>query len=238
MSDFTSQGDFADHRPLRLPADTRVNDAVEALRRAKGAASEGVPDLTSCILSRVAQKRTFVDAKTRQRHRLVRAACLGLAVGIGACVAVVLIDRPWDVRQQGPVARVFASASRDARDSLRQLQAVSRSFTAGTTEVATTAGSTSNTPVLSRVTRRVIVPSLDALGGEGSFSNVVPVFSFLGRTDRITASEVSFGALPTRSAMDQVGQLTARVREAVSPSKPLNATLLPIEQGDDFVLPR
>ncbi len=244
----------------------QVNHAIDALRTVR-AASSGMPDLTSAILSRVEQSRPLVDAPTFRRHRIARAACVGLVIGGAGCVSYVMFARPWDVRTPGAIGSVVRGASQDAQGGFENVRRLSSAWVSGASSgiandptsgplpaidapgVSTAAASPAlpSSPVFSVLTRQVIgTGNADPARGV-TLSNVLPVSSFFGRE---TVSSGSAAALPStamisdsslqRSLGMQAQSFTARVRAAITPLPATNAGsgLIADDASDAFFTPR
>lgn len=180
----------------RDEAERDLNEALKQAERETVAAR--MPDLSASILSAVASKGVFVDERVRTKRRYARAAGLGLVVGLSACVAALLIDRPWAVTKPGALERVVASATREAQGSISQVRKLSSLLSKGGAEMietegdaagesATTAGAGGlsvvapnlravATQVLSPITRAE--PSASS-AGESVLAAAMPVGSFL-----------------------------------------------------------
>ncbi len=238
-----------------IRAASEVNGAIEALRRAKDTTS-AMPDLTSAILSRVEQSRPFIDAPARRRHRIVKAACVGLTLGGVGCIGYIVVVRPWHVPTPGAIGSVVRGASEDAQSGFASVRRLSSAW--ATTGVDPLAGPlpsldvpavtpiTRTSPMVSALTRQVIGPR-DADPTQGvSLSNVLPLSSFFGRETTSPNPSVSLSSATMlsdsslqRSLGLQAQSFSARVREAIKPLSPSSGPIpLAEDSSDAFFTPR
>lgn len=238
-----------------IEAASQVNHAIDALRSVRSA-SASMPDLTSAILLRVERSRRLVDAPTHRRHRVVRAACVGLVLGGAGCVSYAVYARPWEVHTPGAIGSVVRGASQDAQSGFANVRRLSSAWVsnastdspAGALPAINAPGINVSpaTPVFNVLTRQVI-GSRDADPIHGvTLSNVLPVSGFFGResTARASVTTLASGAMISDSSLQrslglQAQSLTARVRAAISPlSTSTGASPMTEEVGDAFFTPR
>ncbi len=261
--------DFSDDAPdaprpltFRTPEQARairaaseVNGAIEALRRAKDT-TNAMPDLTSAILSRVEQSRPFIDAPARRRHRVVKAACVGLTLGGVGCIGYVGVSRPWHVPTPGAIGSVVRGASQDAQSGFASVRRISSAWASSASDpfagplpsldVPAVTPSVRTSAMVSALTRQMIGPR-DADPSQGvNLSNVLPLSSFFGRDTSASTPAVSLSSATMlsesslqRSLGLQAQSFGARVREVIKPLSPSSGpTPLAEDSSDAFFTPR
>jgi hypothetical protein len=217
----------------RDEAERDLNEALKQAERETVAAR--MPDLSASILSAVASRGVFVDQRVRTKRRYTRAAALGFVVGLSACVAAVLIDRPWAATKSGALERVVASAARDAQGSISQVRKLSTLLSKGSAGIIendagegdgavangtqTNAGGLSMvapnlravaTQVLSPITRAE--PSA-ASAGESVLAAAMPVGSFL--PGPVTPPSLTKAERVMTEPLNQAAMLGKALRSAV-----------------------
>ncbi|MBL0871045.1 MAG: hypothetical protein IBJ18_10765 [Phycisphaerales bacterium] len=217
-------------RGSRRGRDEAERDLNEALQQAgRDSASPRMPDLSSSILSAVASKGVFVDERVRTKRRYTRAVVLGLLVGLSACVAAVLIDRPWSASKPGALERVVASAARDARGSISQVRSLSSLLSKGGVETiendavendagATGGGLSAVAPNLRAVAAQVLSPITRAepsasSAGESVLAAAMPVGSFL--PGPVTPPTLSSAERAMTEPLNQAAKFGQALRSAV-----------------------
>ncbi len=214
----------------REEAERDLNEALKQAERETVAAR--MPDLSASILSAVASKGVFVDERVRAKRRYARAAGLGLVVGLSACVAALLIDRPWAVTKPGALERVVASATREAQGSISQVRKLSTLLSKGGAEMIETEGDAAGesattasagglsvvapnlravaTQVLSPITRAE--PSASS-AGESVLAAAMPVGSFL--PGPVTPPSLTKAERVMTEPLNQAAMLGQALRSAV-----------------------
>lgn len=217
----------------RDEAERDLNEALKQAERETVAAR--MPDLSASILSAVASKGVFVDERVRAKRRYTRAAAIGFVVGLSACVAALLIDRPWAVTKPGALERVVASAARDAQGSISQVRKLSTLLSkggaeiieseSGENEVAGTNGTMLGSgglsmvaPNLRAVATQVLSPITRAepsasSAGESVLAAAMPVGSFL--PGPVTPPSLTKAERVMTEPLNQAAMLGQALRSAV-----------------------
>lgn len=142
---------FGDHDGSRA-----IENRLHGMR---GDASRA-PDLSGCILSRIAEKRPFADGRTLKLRRWGRMVGMGFACGLAVCAAVVVVQWPQiapGLSKPRPVQGVVSSAVADVRAGSRTLKTAQARLTL-LARSAETRTDPEDSTVVRAVTSNVIVP--------------------------------------------------------------------------------